>query len=157
VRAGRAYREFSGLFIVLLTLAIALFTASLFLHPRYHWPLWIAAAVVITLTAPLRAWGLRRGLLSYFVHGTAAEGIVTSVEAAGPATWRIGFRFEASGAGPIEAGTTLYDAPEAPLEAGQSVAVLHRPGNPKDCILPELAGILQGPTGRRSLGADLER
>ncbi len=142
MRAGRAYRDFSGLFIVLLTLAIGLFTASLFLHPRYHWPLWIAAAVVITLTAPLRAWGLRRGLLSYFVHGTAVEGTVTAVEPAAPGTWRVHYRFESATNGPMEAKTMVYDAPEAPLAIGQIVVVLHRPGNPGDSVLPQLAGIL---------------
>lgn len=147
VRAGRAYRDFSGLFIVLLTVAIGLFTASLFLHPKYHWPLWIAAAVVITLTAPLRAWGLRRGLLSYFVHGTAVEGTVTAVEPAGQATWRVCYRFESPGAGPVESETMVYDAPAPPLSAGQSVAVLHRAGDPGDSVLPELAGILRTPEG----------
>lgn len=144
VRGGKAYRDFSGLFIALLTLAIALFTASLFLHPRYHWPLWVAAGVVITLTAPLRAWGLRRGLLSYYVHGTAVEGTVTAVEPAGAGTWRVRYRFDVPALGPVESETTVYDAPEAPLVVGHAVAVLHRAGDPRDSVLPELAGILPG-------------
>ena len=137
VRAGRAYRAFAAMFLVLLTVAIALFVASLVLPPRWQWPLWGAAAGVITLTAPLRAWGLRRGLLSYYVHGTAVEGTVTAVEPAGEGTWRVRYRF-----GDHEAEVRVLDAPEAPVRSGDSVAVLHRPSAPQDSILPALAGIL---------------
>ncbi|MCK6479967.1 MAG: DUF3592 domain-containing protein [Planctomycetaceae bacterium] len=144
MRAGRAYRQFSGIFVVLLTVAIGLFVVSLLAHPRYHWPLWIAAAAVISLTAPLRTWGLRRGLLSYYVHGAAVEGTVTAVEPAGEGTWRVRYRFEAGGAGIVEAETLVYDAPRAPLAVGEAVPVLHRPGNPRDSVLPVLAGILPG-------------
>lgn len=140
VRAGRAYRDFSGLFIVLLTVAIALFVAPFFSPTRLHWPLWIAASAVILLTAPLRAWGLHRGLLSYFVHGTAVEGTVTAVEAAGAGTWRLRVRY---GEG-IEREFLVYDAPEAPLCPGDAVPVLHRPLDPRDAVLPTLAGLLPG-------------
>jgi len=142
VRAGRAYRNFSGIFVALLTVAIVLFLAPFLLPPRWQWPLWIAAGAVITLTAPLRAWGLRRGLLSYFVHGTAVEGTVAAVEPAGAGTWRVLYRYDAGPAGTVEAATLVYDAPEAPLRAGDPVAVLYRPGSPRDSVLPALAGIL---------------
>ena len=142
VRRSRAYRAFSGWFIVLLTVAIALFVAPFLLPTRWHWPLWIAAGSVILLTAPLRAWGLHRGLLSYYVHGTAVEGTVSAVEPAGAGTWRVRFRFEAQGAGSVEAEALVYDAPSEPLHPGDAVPVLFRPGNPRDAVLPTLAGIL---------------
>jgi len=142
VRRGRAYRAFSGWFIVLLTLAIGLFLAPFFLSTRWHWPLWIAAGSVILLTAPLRTWGLHRGLLSYYVHGTAVEGSVAAVEPAGAGTWRVRFRYEAGAAGSVEAETLVFDAPSAPLRPGDPVPVLFRPGNPRDAVLPTLAGIL---------------
>jgi len=142
VRAGRAYRAFSGMFLVLLTVAIALFVASLLLPPRWQWPLWVAAAVVITLTAPLRAWGLRRGLLSYFVHGIAVEGTICAVDAAGERTWRVRYRYEAGPAGTVEAETLVYDAAEAPFSAGDPVAVLFRKESPRDSVLPAWCGVL---------------
>jgi len=142
VRAGRAYRDFSGLFIVLLTVAIALFVAPFLLPTRFHWPLWIAAGVVILLTAPLRAWGLHRGLLSYFVHGTAVEGTVLAVEASGGGTWRLRVRYDGGAAGPVEREFLVYDAPSAPLKTGDAVPVLHRPADPRDAVLPTLAGLL---------------
>ena len=127
---------------MLLTAAILLFVAPfLGLHARWHWPLWIAAAAVILLTAPLRAWGLRRGLLSYYVHGTAAEGTVVAVEPAGPSAWDVRVRY-AGPAGPVERPFRVLDAPAAPLRAGDAVPVLHRPGDPADAVLPTLAGIL---------------
>jgi hypothetical protein len=141
VRAGAAYRAFSSLFIVLLTVAILLFLAPFVLPTRWHWPLWIAAGSVILLTAPLRAWGLRRGLLSYFVHGIAVEGTVVAVEPAGPSSWTVRVRYGAGGA-PVERGFRVVDAPAAPLRPGDPVPVLHRPGDPADAVLPTLAGIL---------------
>lgn len=155
MRAGRAYRAFSGVFIVLLTVAIVLFVLPFLLPPRWHWPLWLAAGGVILLTAPLRAWGLHRGLLSYYVHGTAVMGSVAAVEPAGPGTWRVRYRFEAGGAGTVEAEALVFDAPSAPLRPGDPVAVLHRPGDPGDSVLPELAGILPGrrPEGDGAGGA----
>lgn len=142
VRRGRAYRAFSAIFVVLLTVAIALFVAGLVLETRLHWPLWIASGVVILLTAPLRAWGLRRGLLSYYVHGTAAEGTVAAVEPAGEGTWRLTVRYEAGPGSAVEARTLVYDAPAAPLRPGDPVPVLFRPAAPLDFVLPTLAGIL---------------
>jgi hypothetical protein len=144
VRAGRAYRDFSGLFIVLLTVAIVLFLAPFFLPTRFHWPLWIAAGSVILLTAPLRAWGLHRGLLSYFVHGTAVEGTVAAVEGAGAGTWRLRVRYDGGAGGAVEREFVVYDAPAAPLKPGDPVPVLHRPGDPRDAVLPTLAGLLPG-------------
>ena len=146
VRAGPAYRAFSGVFIVLLTVAILLFLAPFALPTRWHWPLWIAAGSVILLTAPLRAWGLRRGLLSYFVHGTAAEGTVVAVDPAGAAAWSIRVRYDGGGAS-VEREFRVLDAPEAPLRAGDAVPVLHRPGDPGDAVLPTLAGLLPPPAG----------
>lgn len=141
VRSGRAYRDFSAVFIVLLTVAIVLFVLPFVLPPRWHWPLWIAAAGVIVLTAPLRARGIHRGLLSHYAHGTAVEGTVAAAEDAGGGTWRLRVRYDAPG-GPVERDFLVYDAPEAPLRPGESVPVLHRPGNPKDAVLPTLAGLL---------------
>ena len=142
VRAGAAYRAFSAAFVVLLTVAILLFLAP-FLgpSPRWHAPLWIAAGAVILLTAPLRAWGLRRGLLSYFVHGTAAEGTVTAVDPAGAGAWTVRVRYDGGGR-PVERAFRVVDAPEAPLKPGDAVPVLHRPGDPEDAVLPTLAGLL---------------
>ena len=139
VRSGRAYRDFSGIFIVLLTVAIALFVAPFFLPTRFHWPLWIASGTVILLTAPLRAWGLHRGLLSYYVHGTAVEGSVLAVEPAGEGTWRLRVRYGAE-----EREFLVYDAPAAPLRPGDAVPVLHRADDPRDAVLPTLAGLLPG-------------
>lgn len=143
VRNGRAYRAFSAIFIVLLTVAIALFLAPFLLPTRWHWPMWIAAGTVILLTAPLRAWGLRRGLLSYYVHGIAAEGTVAAVESAGDGAWRLRVRYEA-GVGPVEREFLVYDAPAAPLRPGDAVPVLHRAGDPRDAVLPTFAGLLHG-------------
>jgi hypothetical protein len=142
VRAGAAYRAFSAIFIVLLTVAIVLFLAPFLLPTRWHWPLWIAAGAVILLTAPLRAWGLRRGLLSYYVHGAAAEGTVSAVEPAGEGAWRLRVRYAAGAAGPVEREFLVFDAPAAPLRPGDAVPVLHRPGDPRDAVLPTLAGLL---------------
>ena len=130
------------MFIVLLTLAIALFLAPFLLSTRWHWPLWIAAGGVILLTAPLRSWGLHRGLLSYYVHGTAVEGTVTAVEPGGEGTWRVKFRYEAGSAGSVEGEALVFDAPSSPLRHGDSVPVLFRPEDPRDAVLPTLAGIL---------------
>ena len=139
VRAGRAYRDFSGIFIALLTVAILLFLAPFLLPTRFHWPLWIAAGAVILLTAPLRAWGLHRGLLSYYVHGTAVEGTVLAVEPEGMRTWLLRVRY-----GDVEREFLVYDAPAAPLRPGDPVPVLHRPLDPRDAVLPTLAGLLPG-------------
>jgi len=141
VRAGAAYRAFSSIFIVLLTVAILLFLAPFALPVRWHWPLWIAAGSVILLTAPLRAWGLRRGLLSYFVHGIAVEGSVVGVAPAGPSAWTLRVRYEAGGAA-VEGEFRVVDAPEAPLREGDAVPVLHRPADPRDAVLPTFAGLL---------------
>jgi hypothetical protein len=137
VRNGPAYRSFSAIFIVLLTVAIALFLAPFLLPTRWHWPMWIAAGTVILLTAPLRAWGLRRGLLSYYVHGLAVEGAVAAVEPAGEGSWRLRVRYAG-----VERDFLVYDAPAAPLRPGDAVAVLHRAGDPMDAVLPTLAGLL---------------
>lgn len=137
VRNSAAYRAFSAIFIVLLTVAIVLFLAPFLLPTRWHWPLWIAAGAVILLTAPLRAWGLRRGLLSYYVHGLAAEGTVAAVEPAGEGAWRLRVRYAG-----VERDFLVVDAPAAPLRAGDPVPVLHRPGDPQDAVLPTLAGLL---------------
>ncbi len=142
VRRGRAYRSFSAVFVVLLTVAIALFLAPFLLPPRWQWPLWIAAGAVILLTAPLRAWGIHRGLLSYFVHGTAAEGTVAAVEPAGAGTWRLRVRYGGEAGGTVERDFLVYDAPAAPLRPGDAVPVLFRPRDPRDAVLPTLAGIL---------------
>jgi hypothetical protein len=144
VRAGRAYRSFGFAFMVLLTVAIVLFVISVApgVPPRWHWPLWIASSIVISLTAPLRAWGLRRGVLSYFVHGTAAEGAVVAVEPAGPGAHRVRFRFPGPGGAPVEAEAVLHDCAEAPLRPGDPVAVLHREDDPADAVLAEWCGIL---------------
>ena len=142
VRAGTAYRAFSATFVVLLTVAILLFLAP-FLgpSPRWHAPLWIAAGAVILLTAPLRAWGLRRGLLSYFVHGIAVEGTVAAVDADGEGAWVVRVRYDGEGL-PVERPFRVVDAPAAPLRVGDRVPVLHRPGRPVDAVLPTLAGLL---------------
>ncbi len=108
--------------------------------------MWAAAAGVIALTVPIRAWGLHRGLLSYYVHGTAAEGSVAAVEPGGPGTWRIRVRYEGGEAGTVEREFLVYDAPAAPLRAGETVAVLHRPADPRDAVLPTLSGILPDPS-----------
>ena len=143
VRAGRAYRSFAAGFIVLLTVAIALFVAPFLpgVPTRWHWPLWVAAAGTIVLTAPLRSWGLHRGLLSYYVHGTAVEGRVVSVEPVAGTTYRVTYRHPGTGT-EIEARCTVYDSPRPPLAAGDPVAVLFRPSDPSDSILPALSGIL---------------
>jgi len=143
VRRGRAYRAFSWMFMVLLTVAIVLFVGSFLLPTRWFWPMWIAAGCVITLTAPLRTWGLRRGLLSYFVHGVAVEGTVAAVEPAGERAWRLHYRYAAPDGTAHEGEATVYDAPEAPLAAGDAVPVLHRPDDPADAVLPTLAGLLE--------------
>ena len=119
-----------------------LFVAS-FLAPRaWFWGMWAAAAGVIALTVPIRAWGIHRGLLSYFVHGTAVEGTVAAVEPAGQDAWTIRVRYEAAGAGPLEREFVVYDSPAPPLRPGDPVPVLHRPADPADAVLPTLAGIL---------------
>ena len=144
VRAGRAYRAFSAPFVVCLTVAIALFVAS-FLVPRaWFWTMWASSAGVIALTVPIRAWGLRRGLLSYFVHGVAVEGTVAAVEAAGAATWRVRVRYGGTGDAGVERDFLVYDSPAAPLLPGEAVPVLHRSADPRDAVLPTLAGILEG-------------
>jgi hypothetical protein len=137
VRAGTAYRAFSAVFVMLLTVAILLFLAPFCGLSRWQWHLWAAAAGVILLTAPLRAWGLSRGLLSYYVHGVAVEGTVSAVEPDGPAAWSVRVRY-----GGVERDFRVVDAPEAPLRAGDVVPVLHRAGDPRDAVLPTLAGIL---------------
>jgi hypothetical protein len=144
IRAGRAYRSFGFAFVVLLTVAIVLFVISVApgVPPRWHWPLWIASSVVISLTAPLRAWGLRKGVLSYYVHGTAAEGRVLSVDPAGDGSWRVRFRFPAPGGAETEADAVLHDSPAAPLRPSDPVAVLHRADDPADAVLAEWCGIL---------------
>jgi hypothetical protein len=147
VRAGRAYRDLSGAFMFLLTLAIALFLAPFLFSQRLQWPLWIASGISITAIVPLRAWGIHRGRLSYFVHGTAVEGRVVAVEPAGEATWRVRYEYDAGAAGNISAETTVYDAPAAPLRPGDPVAVLYRPESPRDSLLPALAGILPDAPG----------
>ena len=142
VRAGTAYRAFSAAFIVLLTVAILLFLAPFAgPSPKWHAPLWIAAGGVILLTAPLRAWGLRRGLLSYYVHGTAVEGTVAAVEPAGDGAWSVRVKYDGGGRA-IERAFRVVDAPETPLKPGDSVPVLHRPDDPEDAVLPTLAGLL---------------
>lgn len=143
VRAGTAYRAFSAVFVVLLTVAILLFLAPFCGLSRWQWHLWAAAAGVILLTAPLRAWGLRKGLLSYYVHGIAAEGTVAAVEAAGPSAWNVRVRYDGGGAA-VERDFRVVDAPQAPLRPGDTVPVLHRPDDPRDAVLPTLAGILPG-------------
>lgn len=150
MRAGRAYLAFSAIFVVCLTVAIALFVASFLLPRSWFWTMWAAAAGVIALTVPLRAWGLRRGLLSYYVHGIAAEGGVTAAEPAGEGTWRIRVRYPGDGGAAIEREFLVRDAAIAPLRAGDTVPVLFRPGNPQDAVLPTLAGIFPDPVAETS-------
>ena len=150
IRAGRAYRDLSGAFMALLTIAIVLFVAPFVLWPRQQWPLWIASGIAITAIVPLRSWGIHRGRLSFFVHGTAVEGTVLAVEPAGADTWRVGYEYAAGAAGPMAGTTLVYDAPTAPLRPGESIAVLYRPGSPHESLLPALAGILpDGPGAAR--------
>jgi hypothetical protein len=143
VRNSPAFKSFAGIFIVLLTVAIVLFVAPFVpgVPTGWHWPLWIAAALVITATAPLRAWGLQRGLLSYYVHGSAVEGEVTAVERSGDRTHTIRYRYGAGGRS-VDAEAVVYDSPKAPVDVGDTVPVLHREDDPSDSVLPTLAGLL---------------
>jgi hypothetical protein len=142
VRAGPAYRGYAGVFIVCLTVAIALFVAPFFLATRWHWPLWALSGAVILATAPYRSWAIRWGLLSYYIHGTAVEGVVIATEPAGEHIWTLRYRYPAPDGTEVEAETVVFDSPREPLAPGTKVAVLHREDNPKDSILPTLAGLL---------------
>lgn len=142
VRNAPAYRAYAGVFMTCLTVAIAFFVAPFFLASRWHWPLWTCAGVVILATAPYRSWAIRRGLLSYYIHGTAVEGEITAVESVGEHIWTLHYRYPAPDGSPVEAQTLVYDSPRAPLPPGAPVAVLHREDDPKDSVLPTLAGLL---------------
>ncbi len=144
VRNAPAYRAYAGVFITCLTVAIVLFLMPFFLAARWHWPLWIASGSVILATAPFRSWAIRRGVLSYYIHGTAVMGAVVSVERAGEETWVLRYRFPAPDGSPVDAETVVYDAPAAPVSPGAPVPVLHRADDPRDSILPVLAGLLGG-------------